>query len=74
MFGNIMGFIAKKGEGNPFLFMTYVVFFVFLVCFIYFSGTYILTAEENCCYEGCFEYLFILYFLPYCLTVKGFVY
>jgi hypothetical protein len=35
MFGNIMGFITTKGEGNSFLFMTYVVFCVFLACFLF---------------------------------------
>lgn len=65
MFGNIMGFITKKGEGNPFLFLTHIVFYVFLACFLFFL-IYLLTVEENCCYEGCFEHLSILYFLPYC--------
>ena len=67
MFGYIMGFITKKGEGNPFLFLTHIVFCVFLVCFLFFFFFFnLLSVEENHCYDGCFEYLFILYFLPYC--------
>ena len=62
MFGNIMGFITKKGEGNPFLFLTHIVFCVFLVHFLFFFN--LLSVEENHCYDGCFDYLFI--FFPYC--------
>jgi hypothetical protein len=46
---------------------------LFSLHFFYFLS-YLLTVEENHCYEGCFEYLFILYFLPYFWNGKGFVY